>query len=181
METTTLYRNIVIRFDEYGPGDSEYSWYDGKLVHGGIATLDRAKEQIDQFYPVPPCACCGKQVQPDTEEEICYAAFANTPDEPEMLALCQHCEETLPKHAEEDWPLIPAKTEEDTLTCHICGTTQPDTDAAIEAGWLPSFYVGETGPERGTPICAACILGKCDNSADDLPTLKPEFRHLVKE
>lgn len=41
-----------------------------------------------------------------------------------------------------------------TMTCYFCGTTVPNVDAAIDAGWVPSFWDGDI--EIWTPVCAPC-------------------------
>jgi hypothetical protein len=41
------------------------------------------------------------------------------------------------------------------IACAICGTTLPDVEDAIAAGWLPSFWVDEQ--EIG-PACDRCSM-----------------------
>lgn len=40
-----------------------------------------------------------------------------------------------------------------TCTCHFCRTTTPFSEA-VESGWTPYFYVGET--EVSDPVCPSC-------------------------
>jgi hypothetical protein len=46
------------------------------------------------------------------------------------------------------------------VECFFCGGTQPSVPAAIEAGWIPGFFVSDE--EQSDPVCADC-------SATDTP------------
>ena len=45
----------------------------------------------------------------------------------------------------------------DKLTCEICGNKQFSNglDAAIDAGWIPSYYDGQD--EMEGPVCPGCV------------------------
>ena len=40
------------------------------------------------------------------------------------------------------------------LRCVFCGATIPTVDQAIDAGWLPSYAVGDD--EQPGPVCPSC-------------------------
>ena len=40
------------------------------------------------------------------------------------------------------------------VECNLCGDEMPSVDAAIDAGWIPSYWDGEC--ETGAPACVAC-------------------------
>ncbi len=59
------------------------------------------------------------------------------------------------------------------LGCSFCDATQPSVQTAIEAGWIPGFFVGEG--EQSDPVCADCQAKylTVDESGEDV--LKPEY------
>lgn len=44
------------------------------------------------------------------------------------------------------------------VKCALCEETVLDIDEAMECGWWPSYWVGET--ERFGPVCPECYEGK---------------------
>jgi hypothetical protein len=55
------------------------------------------------------------------------------------------------------------------VECSFCGSVIEGVEAAIEAGWYPSFWVGES--EYSSPICEGCAIAHCD--FDPEPVVKP--------
>ncbi len=53
------------------------------------------------------------------------------------------------------------------ITCAFCGTTVPDTEAAIDAGWIPSFWHAQTeyGGHRQA-VCSACTRTHLEYNAE---------------
>ena len=41
------------------------------------------------------------------------------------------------------------------MECTICNTSAPPINAAIDAGWMPSYYDGDEECEG--PICPCCV------------------------
>jgi hypothetical protein len=75
--------------------------------------------------------------------------------------------------------LVPTGLADDTfsVTCSFCGATLPSVEAAIDAGWYPSFWYGRDAArdESGTPACPGCIAEHCLPAEDwdgDGPILK---------
>jgi hypothetical protein len=64
------------------------------------------------------------------------------------------------------------------LQCDLCDATAADVEAAIDAGWLPSYYDGPEpdGEETGNPICEACV-NKCHLDNGEY-TLNAEYRDI---
>lgn len=64
------------------------------------------------------------------------------------------------------------------LRCHFCKTPIDGVPKAIDAGWIPSFYIGPE--EQPHPVCAECInahlaLGTDDEwELPDQPRVVPE-------
>jgi len=44
------------------------------------------------------------------------------------------------------------------IKCDLCDATVESVEAAIEAGWFPSYWIGE---DEGCPICEDCAASKC--------------------
>lgn len=69
---------------------------------------------------------------------------------------------------------------EDRLVCNFCGAIAENSEAAMESGWLPSYWIG--GEEITEPICAHCIHGRCRVNSDDgeveLIEDRPECGHI---
>ncbi len=61
----------------------------------------------------------------------------------------------------------------DNLVCFFCGAEKPTVEAAVEAGWTPSFFIG--GEWQGEPVCGDCYVKylMADESGEDV--LKPEY------
>lgn len=45
---------------------------------------------------------------------------------------------------------------ETTFTCPFCDAEATES-AAIEAGWVPSFFSQVRGVEKFTPVCPQCV------------------------
>lgn len=61
----------------------------------------------------------------------------------------------------------------DNLVCRFCDATKESVVAAMQAGWTPSFLVGET--RQDGPVCAKCCA-KCLTTDDGgRVELKSEF------
>jgi len=54
------------------------------------------------------------------------------------------------------------------LECGLCDATAADVDAAIDAGWMPTYYDGPepNGKDICTAICEQCRLTKCHFNED---------------
>jgi hypothetical protein len=50
----------------------------------------------------------------------------------------------------------------DKLTCDLCGQTIQHVEAAIEAGWIPSYFDGEA--EVSQPVCPECSSTRFDET-----------------
>ena len=53
------------------------------------------------------------------------------------------------------------------MDCVLCGKTVSDTNAAIDAGWIPSYWDGD-GEVEG-PFCDECVakrLQLCEETGD---------------
>ncbi|MHB8971254.1 MAG: hypothetical protein ACYC4N_12475 [Pirellulaceae bacterium] len=50
----------------------------------------------------------------------------------------------------------------DKITCDLCGSTIQHVEAAIEAGWIPSYFDGET--EVSQPVCPECSSTRFDET-----------------
>lgn len=59
------------------------------------------------------------------------------------------------------------------LACHFCRAVAPSTGAAIDAGWIPSFW--NANGEQMSPACASCTSAfleyKPDTGDYELATL----------
>jgi len=57
------------------------------------------------------------------------------------------------------------------LSCVFCGMEIESTEAAVDAGWIPSYYDGEDECEG--PVCAACVSKRLQVGTDgELETKK---------
>jgi len=63
------------------------------------------------------------------------------------------------------------------IECHFCNRTTRDVEAAIEAGWIPSFY--EVGDEHETPdpVCPMCQEVFLEQDDDGEMVYSPERDH----
>ena len=53
-----------------------------------------------------------------------------------------------------------AKQQEKPIRCCFCQTSIPTVDEAIEAGWIPSFFDGDS--ECSAPVCIKCVDEKIE-------------------
>lgn len=65
------------------------------------------------------------------------------------------------------------------LRCVLCPATVADTDAAIDAGWYPSFWLDDE-TEMDGPVCHWCVCGKMTPGPGE-PVILPAFRHLLDD
>jgi len=63
------------------------------------------------------------------------------------------------------------------MSCAICGIQIDSVDEAVEQGWTPYFYDGETEHEVACPACTQALLQ--EGKAGELK-LKEEFRGKLK-
>jgi hypothetical protein len=63
------------------------------------------------------------------------------------------------------------------MRCAICGIRFDSVDEAIEEGWTPYFYDGETEHEVACPACTEALL---QEGKDGEMEVKEEFRGKVK-
>jgi hypothetical protein len=63
------------------------------------------------------------------------------------------------------------------MRCAICGIQIDSVDEAVEEGWIPYFYDGETEHEVACPACTHALLQEC---ADGEMEVKEEFRGKLK-
>jgi hypothetical protein len=57
------------------------------------------------------------------------------------------------------------------MECGFCGVTTPDTDSAIEMGWIPEFWLDDDNP-ADRPACSDCASEHLDDLDAD-PIIKP--------
>ncbi len=62
------------------------------------------------------------------------------------------------------------------MYCSICGTEIDSIDDAIDKGWSPYFYDGETEHEVCCPSCSETIL---QVGQDGEMEVKPEYRGRI--
>jgi len=63
------------------------------------------------------------------------------------------------------------------MRCAICGIQIVSVDEAVEEGWTPYFYDGETEHEVACPACTQALL---QDSKDGEMEVKEEFRGKLK-
>ena len=63
------------------------------------------------------------------------------------------------------------------MNCAICGITIDSMDDAMEQGWEPDFYDGETEHEFACPGCAETFLQVGDDGEMEV---KEEYRGKMK-
>ena len=63
------------------------------------------------------------------------------------------------------------------MKCPICGIQIDSVDEAVEEGWTPYFYDGETEHEVACPACTQALL---QEGTDGERELKEEFRGKLK-
>ena len=63
------------------------------------------------------------------------------------------------------------------MRCSICGIQIATVDEAVEEGWIPYFYDGETEHEVACPACTQALL---QESKDGEMEVKAEFRGKLK-
>ena len=63
------------------------------------------------------------------------------------------------------------------MRCSICGIQIDSVDEAVEEGWTPYFYDGETEHEVACPACSQALL---QESTDGEWEVKEEFRGKLK-
>ena len=63
------------------------------------------------------------------------------------------------------------------MKCSICGIRIDSVDEAVEEGWTPYFYDGQTEHEVACPGCTHALLQEC---ADGETEVKEEFRGKLK-
>lgn len=55
------------------------------------------------------------------------------------------------------------------ITCDICGRKIKDVEAAIDAGWMPSYWIDDV--EFSRVVCDECI-GHHIEFVEDVPVMK---------
>jgi DNA-directed RNA polymerase subunit RPC12/RpoP len=63
------------------------------------------------------------------------------------------------------------------MRCAICGIQIDSVDEAVEEGWTPYFYDGETEHEVACPSCSETLLRQRDDGELEV---KEEFRGKLK-
>ena len=63
------------------------------------------------------------------------------------------------------------------MRCSICGIQIDSVDEAVEEGWTPYFYDGETEHEVACPACTQALL---QDSKDGELEVKEEYRGKLK-
>jgi hypothetical protein len=63
------------------------------------------------------------------------------------------------------------------MRCAICGIQIATVDEAVEAGWTPYFYDGETEQEVACPACTNALL---QEGKDGELEVKDEYRGKLK-
>ena len=63
------------------------------------------------------------------------------------------------------------------MKCSICGIQIDSVDDAVEQGWTPYFYDGETEREVACPACTQALL---QDGKDGEMEVKEEFRGKLK-
>jgi hypothetical protein len=63
------------------------------------------------------------------------------------------------------------------MRCAICGIRIDSVDEAVEEGWTPYFYDGETEHEVACPACSQALL---QEGKDGEMEVKEEFRGKLK-
>jgi hypothetical protein len=63
------------------------------------------------------------------------------------------------------------------MRCAICGIRIDSVDEAVEEGWTPYFYDGETEHEVACPACSQALLQEGKHGEMDV---KEEFRGKLK-
>jgi len=62
------------------------------------------------------------------------------------------------------------------MRCSICGMEIDSIDEAIDEGWIPYFYDGETEHEFVCPGCSEVFL---ESGEDGEMEVKPEYRGKI--
>jgi len=62
------------------------------------------------------------------------------------------------------------------MRCAICGIELDSIDEAVEQGWIPSFYEGETEHEFACPSCTVVFL---ELGEDGEMQVKEEYRGKI--
>ena len=62
------------------------------------------------------------------------------------------------------------------MFCSICRTEIDTIEKAIDEGWVPSFYDGDTEHEFACPACSESLLQFGDDAEMEL---KPEYRSKI--
>ena len=75
-----------------------------------------------------------------------------------------------------------------SIECFFCGERTENVESAIDAGWIPSFYEGET--ETAQPVCPVCRVDQLhrDNDGEyvrntigyELVRSSPEGRNKIR-
>jgi len=63
------------------------------------------------------------------------------------------------------------------MKCAICGIQIDSVDEAVEEGWTPYFYDGETEHETACPSCTEALL---QEGVDGEMEVKEEYRGKLK-
>ena len=63
------------------------------------------------------------------------------------------------------------------MMCAICGIQIDSVDEAVEEGWIPYFFDGETEHEVACPACTQALL---QEGKDGDLEVKQEFREKLK-
>jgi len=63
------------------------------------------------------------------------------------------------------------------MRCSICGIRIDSVDEAVDEGWTPYFYDGETEHEVACPACTQALL---QEGKDGEFEVKEEFREKVR-
>jgi hypothetical protein len=63
------------------------------------------------------------------------------------------------------------------MKCSICGIRIDSVDDAVEQGWTPYFYDGQTEHEVACPACTQALL---QDGKDGEMEVKEEFRGKLK-
>jgi len=68
-------------------------------------------------------------------------------------------------------------TRHQMIECVICGATLPDVEDAIDAGWLPAFWVDKV--EAG-PVCVRCSVTYLVLTDDGEFEVRPQHRQVAR-
>ena len=67
-----------------------------------------------------------------------------------------------------------SETERASISCDLCGVGIETVEAAIDAGWEPSYY--RNGEETGYPLCPHCAETRCRIDGGELVLIETPSR-----